>query len=148
MLDETLSFGCLGETGRGLTELQSIPPTQAGPRVLRIDHRDVSTLAGGCDHGLARACCRRGRRGPVSRGGPLMMCCSAGGFCAGRRGLVDHQRPKGRSRGHQGRRRALCRLAGAGYCFSASCPPWLGAIVFCEAEAKIIQAVVPPSTLP
>eukprot|EP00933_Yihiella_yeosuensis_P084694 TRINITY_DN9930_c1_g1_i1.p1 TRINITY_DN9930_c1_g1~~TRINITY_DN9930_c1_g1_i1.p1 ORF type:complete len:1108 (-),score=292.69 TRINITY_DN9930_c1_g1_i1:139-3462(-) len=29
-----------------------------------------------------------------------------GGFCAGRRGLIDHQ-----------------RLAGAGYCFSASCPP-------------------------
>jgi len=29
-----------------------------------------------------------------------------GGFCAGRRGLVDHQ-----------------RLAGAGYCFSACCPP-------------------------
>mmetsp|Transcript_28644 Transcript_28644/g.62633 ORF Transcript_28644/g.62633 Transcript_28644/m.62633 type:complete len:1106 (+) Transcript_28644:84-3401(+) len=29
-----------------------------------------------------------------------------GGFCAGRRGLVEHQ-----------------RLAGAGYCFSASCPP-------------------------
>ncbi|CAK0891542.1 unnamed protein product [Prorocentrum cordatum] len=29
-----------------------------------------------------------------------------GGFCAGRRGLVEHQ-----------------RLAGAGYCFSAACPP-------------------------
>jgi len=29
-----------------------------------------------------------------------------GGFCAGRKGLVDHQ-----------------RLSGAGYCFSASCPP-------------------------
>jgi 7-keto-8-aminopelargonate synthetase-like enzyme len=31
---------------------------------------------------------------------------SVGGFCAGHRGLVEHQ-----------------RLAGAGYCFSASCPP-------------------------
>jgi len=29
-----------------------------------------------------------------------------GGFCAGRRGLIDHQ-----------------RLSGSGYCFSASCPP-------------------------
>ena len=29
VLDETLSFGCLGETGRGLTERQAIPPKQA-----------------------------------------------------------------------------------------------------------------------
>ncbi|CAE7344771.1 LCB2b [Symbiodinium necroappetens] len=72
VLDETLSFGCLGETGRGLTELQSIPPTQ------------VDAIMGSLEHAAA----------------------GVGGFCAGRRGLVDHQ-----------------RLAGAGYCFSASCPP-------------------------
>jgi len=72
VLDETLSFGCLGETGRGLTERQAIPPKQ------------VDAIMGSLEHAAA----------------------GVGGFCAGRRGLIDHQ-----------------RLAGAGYCFSASCPP-------------------------
>lgn len=40
-----------------------------------------------------------------------------GGFCAGKRGLVEHQ-----------------RLAGSGYCFSASCPPSA-----CSAAAAVIE---------
>jgi len=40
-----------------------------------------------------------------------------GGFCAGKRGLVEHQ-----------------RLAGAGYCYSASCPPSA-----CSAATSVIE---------
>jgi len=42
-----------------------------------------------------------------------------GGFCAGRHGLVDHQ-----------------RLAGAGYCFSAACPP-----LACSAAAATLRDI-------
>jgi len=72
VLDESLSFGALGENGRGLHELRGVPSSK------------VDAIIGSLEHATA----------------------ALGGFCAGRRGLVDHQ-----------------RLAGAGYCFSASCPP-------------------------
>jgi len=72
ILDETLSFGSLGKTGRGLCELCDVATTK------------VDAIIGSLEHAIA----------------------GVGGFCAGRRGLVDHQ-----------------RLAGSGYCFSASCPP-------------------------
>jgi serine palmitoyltransferase len=72
ILDETLSFGTLGATGRGLTEHLSIETD-------RID-----ALIGSFEHAIA----------------------GVGGFCSGRKTIVEHQ-----------------RLAGAGYCFSACCPP-------------------------
>jgi 7-keto-8-aminopelargonate synthetase-like enzyme len=50
----------------------------------RVDVASVDAIVGSLEHAIA----------------------GVGGFCAGRRGLVEHQ-----------------RLAGAGYCFSAACPP-------------------------
>jgi len=72
VLDESLSFGVLGDKGLGLCEMAGVAPTK------------VDAIMGSLELAVA----------------------GVGGFCAGRRGLVDHQ-----------------RLAGAGYCFSASCPP-------------------------
>lgn len=75
ILDESLSFGVLGKTGRGVSEHFNMP----------IDSIDImaSSLA-------------------TSLG-------SVGGFCIGNeREVVDHQ-----------------RLSGAGYCFSASTPPFV-----------------------
>ena len=76
ILDESLSFGSLGKTGRGVTEHYGIP----------IGDVEIVTLA--LDTALA----------------------SVGGVCIGTREIVDHQ-----------------RLSGAGYCFSASAPPFLAA---------------------
>lgn len=72
ILDETLSFGTLGSTGRGVTEH------------LGLDIERVDAIIGSFEHAIA----------------------GVGGFCAGRKSIVEHQ-----------------RLSGAGYCFSASCPP-------------------------
>jgi len=72
VLDESFSFGVLGDKGLGLCEMAGIPSSK------------VDAIMGSLELAVA----------------------GVGGFCAGRRGLVDHQ-----------------RLAGAGYCFSASCPP-------------------------
>ena len=75
ILDESLSFGVLGKTGRGVSEHFNMP-------VNSIDIM-ASSLA-------------------TSLG-------SVGGFCIGNeREVVDHQ-----------------RLSGAGYCFSASTPPFV-----------------------
>ncbi|KJA21307.1 hypothetical protein HYPSUDRAFT_203077 [Hypholoma sublateritium FD-334 SS-4] len=63
ILDETYSFGSVGRTGRGLTELYNVPASK------------VDMLLGSCATGLA----------------------SAGGFCAGSRTVVDHQRINGPS---------------------------------------------------
>ncbi|KIM41257.1 hypothetical protein M413DRAFT_445294 [Hebeloma cylindrosporum] len=63
ILDETYSFGTVGRTGRGLTELYNVPASK------------VDMLLGSCATGLA----------------------SAGGFCAGSRTVVDHQRINGPS---------------------------------------------------
>ena len=74
LVDESLSIGTLGATGRGACEHCGVAPG------------DVEILAGSLGHGVG----------------------SIGGFCAGAREMVDHQ-----------------RLSGLGYCFSASLPPYL-----------------------
>lgn len=76
ILDESVSFGALGRTGRGVTEHFGVKVT------------DVEVLLLAMDTALA----------------------SVGGVCIGSREIVDHQ-----------------RLSGAGYCFSASAPPFLSA---------------------
>lgn len=58
ILDETSSYGVLGSTGRGITELQHVDPNE------------VDMIIG-------------------SLSGPL---CAGGGFCAGSKPVVDHQR--------------------------------------------------------
>lgn len=76
ILDESLSFGTMGATGRGITEHFGVNVT------------DVEIMTIAMDTALG----------------------SVGGFCLGTREVVDHQ-----------------RLSGAGYCFSASAPPFLSA---------------------
>lgn len=76
ILDESLSFGTMGATGRGITEHFGVKVT------------DVEILVVAMDTALG----------------------SVGGLCVGTREVVDHQ-----------------RLSGAGYCFSASAPPFLSA---------------------
>jgi len=72
ILEESLSFGAIGENGRGLCEFHGVEASR------------VDAIIGSLEHAVA----------------------GVGGFCAGRKGLIDHQ-----------------RLSGSGYCFSASCPP-------------------------
>lgn len=74
LVDESLSLGVLGETGRGALQ------------EFGINRSDVEFAT--ADLGNAFA--------------------TVGGFCVGRNDVVDHQ-----------------RLSGAGYCFSASQPPFL-----------------------
>ncbi|KAH9983383.1 serine palmitoyltransferase [Russula compacta] len=63
ILDESISFGTVGRTGRGLTELYNVPATQ------------IDMLLGSVANGLS----------------------SSGGFCAGSRIVVNHQRINGTS---------------------------------------------------
>jgi len=63
VLDESFSFGTVGRTGRGLTELYNVPASK------------VDMLLGSISIGL----------------------CSSGGFCAGSRNVIDHQRINGPS---------------------------------------------------
>ncbi|TFY83161.1 hypothetical protein EWM64_g853 [Hericium alpestre] len=63
ILDESVSFGTVGRTGRGLTELYNVPATK------------VDMLVGSVSNTLN----------------------SAGGFCAGSKIIVDHQRINGTS---------------------------------------------------
>ncbi|KAH8983453.1 serine palmitoyltransferase [Lactarius akahatsu] len=63
ILDESISFGTVGRTGRGLTELYNVPATQ------------IDMIVGSVANGLN----------------------SSGGFCAGSRIVVDHQRINGTS---------------------------------------------------
>ncbi|KAF8816700.1 serine palmitoyltransferase [Phlegmacium glaucopus] len=63
VLDESFSFGTVGRTGRGLTELYNVPASK------------VDMLLGSIAIGL----------------------CSSGGFCAGSRNIIDHQRINGPS---------------------------------------------------
>jgi serine palmitoyltransferase len=76
ILDESLSFGTVGSTGRGVCELYG------------VSVKAVEILTVAMDTALG----------------------SVGGLCVGNRDVVDHQ-----------------RLSGAGYCFSASAPPFLAA---------------------
>jgi len=73
IIDESLSFGSIGKTGRGVLEHFNVAPSEVEIRIISMD----TTLA------------------------------SCGGICVGTREIVDHQ-----------------RLSGAGYCFSASSPPF------------------------
>ncbi|KAI0703052.1 serine palmitoyltransferase [Cytidiella melzeri] len=77
ILDESVSFGSVGRTGRGLTELYNVPALQ------------VDMLVGSLANGLT-AC---------------------GGFCAGTRVVVNHQ-----------------RINGTSFVFSASMPPLLSVV--------------------
>ncbi|KAG0215952.1 serine palmitoyltransferase component [Mortierella sp. GBA30] len=74
ILDESNSFGLMGKTGRGLTEIYNIPP------------REVDMIIGSMANSLA----------------------AAGGFCAGNKEVIDHQ-----------------RLSGQAFVFSASIPAML-----------------------
>ena len=78
LLDETLSFGTIGNTGHGVTEHYGLKTS------------DIDVIMMSMDCALA----------------------SIGGGCVGVKETIDHQ-----------------RLSGAGYCFSASTPPFL----FCGA---------------
>ncbi|KAG0315558.1 serine palmitoyltransferase component [Dissophora globulifera] len=81
ILDESNSFGVLGKTGRGLTELFNVPA------------KDVDMIVGSMANTLS----------------------AAGGFCAGPKEVVDHQ-----------------RLSGQAFVFSASIPAML---TVCASEA-------------
>ncbi|KAF9192044.1 serine palmitoyltransferase component [Haplosporangium sp. Z 11] len=81
ILDESNSFGLLGKTGRGLTEMYNIPA------------KDVDMIVGSMANTLA----------------------AAGGFCAGSKEVVEHQ-----------------RLSGQAFVFSASIPAMLAV---CASEA-------------
>jgi serine palmitoyltransferase len=74
IVDEAMSMGTCGATGKGITEHFGIPITEIEILTFTLD----TTFA------------------------------SVGGVCVGSRDVVDHQ-----------------RLSGAGYCFSASTPPFL-----------------------
>jgi serine palmitoyltransferase len=74
MIDETVSMGTIGATGRGITEHFQIPI------------EEVEMIIFGLDAAFG----------------------SVGGVCIGSHEIVDHQ-----------------RLSGAGYCYSASAPPFL-----------------------
>jgi serine palmitoyltransferase len=74
IMDETMSMGTIGATGRGVTEH------------FNVSVNDVEMIIFGLDSALA----------------------SVGGVCVGSHEIVDHQ-----------------RLSGAGYCYSASTPPFL-----------------------
>jgi serine palmitoyltransferase len=76
VLDDSLGFGVLGDTGRG------------SPEHFGVDIQDVDFYCVTADTALA----------------------TTGGFCLGNDQVVDHQ-----------------RLSGAGYCFSASSPPFCSA---------------------
>jgi len=86
-LDETVSFGTLGATGRGLTEHTG------------LDINSVDILNFTMEAALG----------------------SVGGVCVGNREVIDHQ-----------------RLSGAGYCFSASAPPFLSTVAI--ESLKLIES--------
>lgn len=71
-IDESRSFGVLGDCGRGITQH------------FNINVNDIDIIMASLENAM----------------------CAYGGFCAGSSYVIDHQ-----------------RLAGAGYCFSASLPP-------------------------
>ncbi|KAF9365307.1 serine palmitoyltransferase component [Mortierella sp. NVP85] len=86
ILDESNSFGLLGKTGRGVTELFNISP------------KDIDMIVGSMANAFS----------------------AAGGFCAGPKEVVDHQ-----------------RLSGQAFVFSASIPAMLA---ICSSEAiKILE---------
>ena len=91
IVDESLSIGVLGATGRGAVEHCGVAP------------EDVDIIAGSLGHSVA----------------------SIGGFCAGAREMVDHQ-----------------RLSGLGYCFSASLPPFLASTSMAALDMMTQESVL------
>ena len=78
ILDESFSFGTVGRTGRGLTELYNVPVSPHNTAIFlhsdpdnkkKIQASKVDMLLGSIANGL----------------------CSSGGFCAGSRNVIDHQ---------------------------------------------------------
>ena len=89
IMDESLSFGAVGKTGRGLVE----------EAIGIANVRDVDVITITLESSLA----------------------SVGGVCVGSIEVVDHQ-----------------RLSGAGYCFSASAPPFVSSAAV--AGIKVLEA--------
>eukprot|EP00124_Ichthyophonus_hoferi_P000834 Ihof_evm4s35 gene=Ihof_evmTU4s35 len=87
-MDESISFGVLGRTGKGVTEH------------FGVDIHDIDMVCASLENALG----------------------TVGGFCAGSTFLIDHQ-----------------RLSGAGYCFSASLPPFLADVAICGLKRMITQ---------
>eukprot|EP00904_Undaria_pinnatifida_P007593 jgi/Undpi1/3964/HiC_scaffold_16.g07332.m1 len=87
ILNEALSFGVLGSTGRGLTEMHG------------VDVKEIEIVTMSMAHSLA----------------------SVGGLCIGTTQVVDHQ-----------------RLSAAGYCYSASAPPFVSAAA--SAALRMLKA--------
>lgn len=87
ILNEALSFGVLGATGRGLAEMHG------------VDVREIEIVTMSMAHSLA----------------------SVGGLCIGTTQVVDHQ-----------------RLSAAGYCYSASAPPFVSAAA--SAALRMLRA--------
>eukprot|EP00123_Amoebidium_parasiticum_P018192 comp24128_c1_seq1/m.43803 comp24128_c1_seq1/g.43803 ORF comp24128_c1_seq1/g.43803 comp24128_c1_seq1/m.43803 type:complete len:531 (-) comp24128_c1_seq1:31-1623(-) len=92
-MEESMSFGVLGKTGKGVTEHFGVNIT------------DIDQICASMEGALG----------------------SVGGFCAGSTFVIDHQ-----------------RLSGAGYCFSASLPPFLADAASCglrrmEAQPDMFQ---------
>lgn len=80
LLDESFSFGTVGRTGRGLTELYNVPVCIPASSFTCADQiflqaADVDMIVGSVANSLS----------------------SCGGFCAGSRVVVDHQRINGTS---------------------------------------------------
>lgn len=93
MLDESLSFGTMGSTGRGLLEHHGLKPMQHAEIVIISLENSMSSI---------------------------------GGITVGNEEVVDHQ-----------------RLSGAGYCFSASLPPFLAS----AAQASLNRMETQPEVL-
>ena len=85
IVDESFSFGTVGKTGRGVTELCGMKFT-----------KDVEIVTISIENSIA----------------------SVGGICIGDEEVIDHQ-----------------RLSGAGYCFSASAPPFTASAAIESIEA-------------
>lgn len=94
-IDESRSFGVLGNQGKGITQH------------LNLDINEVDLIMASLENAL----------------------CAYGGFCVGSTFIVDHQ-----------------RLAGAGYCFSASLPPLQAQValeslrIICEEPNRVKEA--------
>lgn len=115
--DDALGFAALGEHGRGSIEAAGlIAPVPAG---------SGAPAAPGGAGSLPRAPVRIDGV-DVLLGSLATSLASVGGFCIGSREVVDHQ-----------------RLSGAGYCFSASAPPFL-----CAAASSALQQLQEHPELP
>jgi serine palmitoyltransferase len=95
LMDESLSLGVLGATGRGLAEHVGVPVRAA---VVAAVLSAAAVLTGWAQRSKIE----------VTTAALSNAFSSVGGFCCGSHQVVDHQ-----------------RLSGAAYCFSASVVPYL-----------------------